>query len=402
MSAVFDRAYVYKDGSFVFKKNVLLDGVFINSENKIFSNDIYIFPGFVDVHVHLREPGFSFKETVLTGSAAAANGGFTAVCTMPNLSPVPDCKQNLQKQLDIIKRDGKIQIIPFGSITVGQAGKELSDMEGMAPFVAGFSDDGRGVQSKEIMRAAMERAKALDKVISAHCEDMSLVGKGYIHDGEYARAHGHAGIASESEWRQIARDIELCAATGCAYHVCHVSAKESVELIRQAKKSGVNVTCETAPHYLTLTDGDLQEDGRFKMNPPLRSADDRDALIEGLRDGTVDMIATDHAPHTAEEKSRGLRDSLMGIVGLETAFPVLYTGLVKTGKISLERLVEAMSIAPAKRFGIDNTGCFTVFDLNESYVIDSGDFLSMGRATPFEGTEVYGKRISTVYKGEEI
>ena len=402
MSAVFDRAYVYKNGSFAFEKNAFLDGVFINSENKTFGNDIYIFPGFVDVHVHLREPGFSFKETILTGSAAAANGGFTAVCTMPNLNPVPDSLWHLEKQLDIIKRDGKIQILPFGSITVRQEGLALSDMEGMAPFVAGFSDDGRGVQNGELMRAAMEKAKSLGKVICAHCEDMSLVGGGYIHDGAYAAAHGHTGIPSESEWRQIARDIELCAATGCAYHVCHVSAKESVELIRQAKKSGVNITCETAPHYLILTDDNLQEDGRFKMNPPLRSADDRAALTEGLRDGTVDMIATDHAPHTADEKSRGLCGSLMGVVGLETAFPVLYTGLVKTGKISLERLIEAMSIAPAKRFGIDNSGCFTVFDLNESYDIDPDEFVSMGRATPFEGMEVYGRRISTVYKGEEI
>lgn len=402
MSAVFDRAYVYKNGSFAFEKNAFLDGVFINSENKTFGNDIYIFPGFVDVHVHLREPGFSFKETILTGSAAAANGGFTAVCTMPNLNPVPDSLWHLEKQLDIIKRDGKIQILPFGSITVGQEGLALSDMEGMAPFVAGFSDDGRGVQNGELMRAAMEKAKSLGKVICAHCEDMSLVGGGYIHDGAYAAAHGHTGIPSKSEWRQIARDIELCAATGCAYHVCHVSAKESVELIRQAKKSGVNITCETAPHYLILTDDNLQEDGRFKMNPPLRSADDRAALTEGLRDGTVDMIATDHAPHTADEKSRGLCGSLMGVVGLETAFPVLYTGLVKTGKISLERLIEAMSIAPAKRFGIDNSGCFTVFDLNESYDIDPDEFVSMGRATPFEGMEVYGRRISTVYKGEEI
>ena len=402
MSLVFDRACIYKDGNFVFKDNFLLDGVFINSEIQNFTNDVYIFPGFVDVHVHLREPGFSFKETVLTGSAAAANGGFTAICTMPNLNPVPDSVQNLQKQLDIIRRDGKIQIIPFGSITVGENGKELSDMEGMAPFVAGFSDDGRGVQDGALMRAAMEKARSLNKVISAHCEDMSLVGGGYIHNGAYAKSHGHIGIPSESEWRQIARDIELCAATGCAYHVCHVSAKESVELIRQAKKSGVNITCETAPHYLTLTENDLQEDGRFKMNPPLRTPDDRDALIEGLRDGTVDMIATDHAPHTAEEKSRGLCGSLMGVVGLETAFPVLYTELVKTGKIELSRLIYAMSTAPAARFSIDNSDCLTVFDLNCSYEINPDDFKSMGRATPFAGKRVYGKRITTVYKGEEI
>ena len=402
MSPVFDKAYVYKDGKFIFKNNFSLDAVFIKSEIQNTADNVYIFPGFVDVHVHLREPGFSFKETVKSGSTAAANGGYTAVCTMPNLNPVPDSIEHLKAQLEIIKRDGRIQILPFGAITVAQTGRELSDMEGMAPFVAGFSDDGRGVQDGKIMRAAMERARSLNKIISAHCEDMSLVNGGYIHDGAYARAHGHIGIPSESEWRPIARDIELCAATGCAYHVCHVSAKESVELIRQAKKSGVNITCETAPHYLTLTDLDLKEDGRFKMNPPLRSPDDRDALIDGLRDGTVDMIATDHAPHTKDEKSRGLRDSLMGVVGLETAFPVLYTELVKTGRITLERLIYTMSVAPAKRFNIDNSGSFTVFDLNESYEIDPGKFRSMGRATPFSGKRVYGKRLATVYKGEEI
>ena len=402
MSPFYSKAYIYKDGNLVFKDNFLLDAVFINSKTQNLSDNVYIFPGFVDVHVHFREPGFSFKETIRTGSLAAANGGFTAVCTMPNLNPVPDSMEHLKVQLDIIRRDASIQVLPMGSITVGQAGKQLSDMESMAPFVAGFSDDGRGVQNDEIMRAAMVKAKQLGKVISAHCEDISLVGSGYIHDGRYAKAHGHIGIPSESEWRQIDRDIELCAQTGCSYHVCHVSAKESVELIRQAKKSGVDITCETAPHYLTLTEDDLQEDGRFKMNPPLRSKDDRDALIEGMLDGTVDMIATDHAPHTAQEKSRGLAGSLMGVAGLETAFAVLYTELVKTGKISLEKLIFAMSIAPAKRFNIDNSDCYTIFDLDKSFEIDPQQFKSMGRATPFAGKRVYGKRLTTVYKGEQI
>ncbi len=402
MSPFYSKAYIYKDGNLVFKDNFSSDAVFINSDIQNLSNNVYIFPGFVDVHVHFREPGFSFKETIRTGSLAAANGGFTAVCTMPNLNPVPDSMEHLKVQLDIIRRDAVIQVLPMGSITVNQDGERLSDMEGMAPFVAGFSDDGRGVQNEEIMRAAMVKAKQLGKVISAHCEDIFLAGKGYIHDGVYAKTHGHIGIPSESEWRQIARDIELCAATGCSYHVCHVSAKESVELIRQAKKSGVDITCETAPHYLTLTENDLQENGRFKMNPPLRSEDDRDALIEGLRDGTVDMIATDHAPHTSEEKSRGLVSSPMGVVGLETAFPVLYTELVRTGKIKLDRLIWAMSAAPAKRFGIDNSDCFTAFDLDACFEVEPQKFESMGHATPFDGRTVYGKRISTVYKGEEI
>ncbi len=376
--------------------------VFKNHGIDISNPDIHIFPGFADVHVHLREPGFSFKETVKTGSRAAAAGGYAAVCTMPNLDPVPDSVEHLKKQLDIIERDACISVLPFGAITVGEKGETLSDMEGMSPYVVGFSDDGRGVADADVMRRAMEKAKSLNKIISAHCEDMTLVNGGYIHAGAYARAHGHTGIPSSSEWRQIERDIELAAATGCAYHVCHVSAKESVELIRQAKRSGVDITCETAPHYLTLTENDLKEDGRFKMNPPLRTPDDRDALIEALRDGTVDMIATDHAPHTREEKSRGLRGSAMGIVGLETAFPVLYTRLVKTGKITLERLVEAMSDAPAKRFKIDISGCFSAFDLSKSYRIDPEKFESMGRATPFEGDIVYGKRLLTVYKGETV
>ena len=367
----------------------------------IFDSPKYtVFPGFCDVHVHFREPGFSYKETILTGSRAAARGGYTAVCTMPNLNPVPDSREHLNEQLEIIERDAAIRVIPYGSITVGEAGQTLSDMEDMAEDVAGFSDDGRGVQNEEMMREAMLRAKALGKMIVAHCEDNSLLHGGYIHDGEYAKAHGHRGICSESEWGPIARDLKLVEETGCAYHVCHISTKESVQIIREAKARGVNVTCETAPHYLVMDDADLKEEGRFKMNPPLRGEEDRHALIEGIIDGTIDMIATDHAPHSAEEKSKGLEKSAFGIVGIETAFPVMYTKLVKTGVITMERLIELLVINPRERFGIPMTNDFTVWDLNEEITVDSDDFISMGKATPFEGEKLYGKCILTVADGK--
>ncbi len=366
------------------------------------SSQYMIFPGFCDVHVHFRQPGFSYKETIKTGSLAAAHGGYTAVCTMPNLKPVPDSAEHLKEQLDIIKNDAVINVMPYGAITVGQDGEELSDMEGMAKDIIAFSDDGRGVQSEEMMKEAMLRAKALGKMIVAHCEDNSLLHGGYIHDGVYAREHSHRGICSQSEWGPIKRDLELCRQTGCAYHVCHISCKESVEIIRQAKAQGVNVTCETGPHYLILTDEDLKEDGRFKMNPPLRSKEDRQALIEGILDGTIDMIATDHAPHSAEEKSRGLEKSAFGIVGIETAFPLLYTHLVKKNIISLERLVELLAVNPRKRFGIPYDGSFTVWDLNEKSVIDPSQFLSMGKATPFEGEQVYSRCKLTVFDGKAV
>jgi len=361
-----------------------------------------VLPGFCDVHVHLREPGFSYKETIRTGTLAAARGGFTAVCTMPNLSPVPDCPENLKIQQDIIARDAAIAVLPYASISVGERGEELSDMEAMAADVVAFSDDGKGVQSDELMEEAMMRAKSLGKLIVAHCEVNELLRGGYIHDGAYAKAHGHAGICSESEWRQIERDAALAKKTGCAYHVCHISTKESVEIIRRAKAEGVDISCETAPHYLLLTDEDLQEDGRFKMNPPLRSAADRDALIKGILDGTVDMIATDHAPHSAEEKTKGLKGSAFGIVGLETAFPLLFTGLVKTGKISLEKLVQLITDNPRKRFGITADPGHTVWDLNAEYTIDPEDFLSKGKATPFAGARVFGRCLETVYNNETV
>lgn len=367
-----------------------------------------LFPGFVDVHVHLREPGFSYKETIATGTQAAARGGYTSVCPMPNLKPVPDSLENLKPELEAIARDALVHVHPYGAITIGEKGETLADLEAMAPHVLAFSDDGKGVQDPEKMKEAMRRAKALGKIIVAHCEDESLLNGGYIHAGAYAAAHGHRGNPSASEWRQVERDLELVRETGCAYHVCHVSTKETVALIRSAKAEGLDVTCETAPHYLVFHDAMLQEDGRFKMNPPIRGEEDRQALIEGLLDGTVDMIATDHAPHSAEEKSRGLEKSLFGIVGLETAFPVLYTHLVKTGVLSLEKLVERMSVEPARRFGIGaplEEGApadFTVFDLDKRYTIDPAEFCSMGKSSPFAGQEVFGRCLLTVCGGEIV
>ena len=361
-----------------------------------------VFPGFCDVHVHFREPGFSYKETMVSGSRASARGGYTAVCTMPNLNPVPDSLEHLQQQLKLIEDGACIHVYPYGAITVGEKGEQHADLEGMAPYVAGFSDDGRGVQSDEMMRAAMVRAKALGKMIVAHCEVNELLRGGYIHDGEYAKAHGHRGICSESEWLQIQRDLKLVEEIGCAYHVCHISTKESVEIIRQAKARGVDVTCETGPHYLVMDDSDLQEDGRFKMNPPLRSREDREALVQGILDGTIDMIATDHAPHSAEEKAKGLEKSAFGVVGIETAFPICYTYLVKTGVISLEKLIDLLVKNPRERFSIPMTLDFSVWDLEDSYTVDPSQFLSMGKATPFEGWQVNGKCLLTVCDGKVV
>lgn len=366
------------------------------------SPEYSVLPGFCDVHVHFREPGFSYKETILSGSRAAARGGYTAVCTMPNLNPVPDSPETLQPQLDAIKKDARIAVYPYGAITKGEKGEVLADLEAMAPKVVGFSDDGRGVQSPLLMEQAMRKARELGKLIVAHCEDNSLLRGGYIHDGRYARDHGHRGICSESEWGPIARDLELAAKTGASYHVCHISTKESVEIIRQAKKSGVDVTCETGPHYLTMDDSMLREEGRFKMNPPLRSKDDREALVEGLRDGTIDMIATDHAPHSAEEKSRGLQGSAFGVVGLETAFPILYTCLVRPGLLPMDRLLAALVTNPRNRFGIPMGNDFSVWDLNAQYQIDPGDFLSQGKATPFEGWQVFGRCMATFRDGKPV
>ena len=380
-----------------------ISDVFSTSALSAFNSDRYVvFPGFCDVHVHLREPGFSYKETIATGSLASARGGYTAVCTMPNLNPVPDSVEHLKEQTDLIAKNACIHVYPYGAITVGEKGEELADLEGLAPNVLGFSDDGRGVQSDDMMRQAMLRAKALDLPIVAHCEVNDLLRGGYIHDGEYAKAHGHRGICSESEWAQIARDLELVKEIGVKYHVCHISTKESVDIIRKAKAAGIDVTCETGPHYLVMDDSMLQENGRFKMNPPLRSAEDREALVQGILDGTIDMIATDHAPHSAEEKAKGLEKSAFGVVGIETAFPICYTYLVKTGILSLEKLVELLVVNPRKRFGID-LGCdFSVWDLEAESTVDPADFVSMGKATPFEGWTVKGKCLATVCDGKVV
>ena len=374
---------------------------FLESGNAAFSrfssSEYTILPGFCDVHVHFREPGFSYKETILTGSRSGARGGYTTVCTMPNLNPVPDSAEHLEEQWSIIRKDACIQVLPYGSITVEEKGAQLADLDGMASGVVAFSDDGHGVQNDGMMKQAMARARDLNKLIVAHCEDNTLLHGGYIHDGKYAREHGHRGICSESEWKQIERDIELVRQTGCGYHVCHISTKESVELIRNAKEEGLNISCETAPHYLVLTEDDLQEDGRFKMNPPIRSAEDRQALRDGLKDGTIEMIATDHAPHSEEEKSRGLEKSAMGVVGLETAFPVLYTELVRTGLFQLEEILRPLTVNPNKRFGIEKSFAvgqpadFTVYDLNQEYVVDPAEFQTKGRSTPFAGRKVYGR-----------
>ena len=416
MNYILKNGIVYNNGKFDRLDILVNDGVIASvspslTDSTAVSIDIsdkYVFPGFADVHVHLREPGFIYKENVKTGTLAAAHGGYTTVLAMPNLSPTPDSIENLTPQLEAIKNDALIEVIPYGTITVGEKGDTLSDMEDIAPYVAGFSDDGRGVQSIEMMEKSMETAKRLGKIIAAHCEDNSLLRGGYIHDGEYAKLHGHQGICSESEWGPIKRDVELVRKIGVAYHVCHISTKESVAIIREAKEQGVNITCETGPHYLTLTDMDLRDEGRFKMNPPIRSKEDKEALIAGLCDGTIDMIATDHAPHSEEEKSKGLEKSLMGVVGLETAFPVLYTRLVKEGIISLEKLVTLMSVSPKKRFNLKGgtelgqRADLTVFDLDREYEINPEEFLSKGRSSPFRGDKVFGKCIMTMFGGKIV
>ena len=407
MKVLFRNAEMYL-GGMMKRSDMLFDGASLSafdgdaSSVDFVFDDILIIPGFCDVHVHLREPGFSYKETIESGTLAAARGGYTAVCSMPNLSPAPDSVENLGVQLDLIRKNAKIAVYPYGTITVGEAGEKIADLEGMAGDVIAFSDDGKGVQSAEMMCEAMVRARELGKMIVAHCEDNSLLRGGYIHDGEYARLHGHRGICSESEWGPIKRDLELVEKTGCAYHVCHISTKESVEIIREAKARGVSVTCETGPHYIILDDSCLQEHGRFKMNPPLRSPEDREAILEGIVDGTIDMIATDHAPHSEEEKSRGLEKSAMGVVGIESAFALCYTHLVKTGKITMERLIELLVKNPRERFGITSDEGFTVFSVGEKHKIDPREFLSKGKATPFEGAEVFGRCLATVMNGKAV
>lgn len=410
---VFENAVYYTAEGFRKGTVTVSDGkVFLSPAVSVTEDEIdgkVILPGLADAHVHLREPGFFYKESIATGSESGARAGYTALFAMPNLSPVPDSLSHLREEQDAISRTAKTGVYPYAALTVGERGEELSAIEELAPHVIGFSDDGRGVQSEALMREAMLRVKACGKVIAAHCEVNDLLRGGYIHDGAYARTHGHKGICSESEWKMVERDVALAEETGVSYHVCHVSAKESVEIIRRAKARGVDVTCETAPHYLLLTEDDLEEDGRFKMNPPIRTAEDRAALVEGLADGTVDMVATDHAPHSDEEKSRGLAGSLMGVIGLEFAFPVLYTGLVATGRISLHRLVEVMSAAPLARFGLPGGDIrdgapadLAVFDLSREWTVRGRDSASKGSSTPFEGMKVRSKNTMTILNGEII
>lgn len=417
MKYLLKNATVFMNNEFL-RKDVLIQGDIVSkiSDNILAADDMisfdlhncYIFPGFIDVHVHLREPGFLTKETIKTGTLAAAHGGYTDVCSMPNLNPAPDTKEHLKVQLDAIKKDACIHVYPYGTITINEAGETLSDMDEIAQDVVGFSDDGKGVQSIEMMQMAMEKAKKLQKIIAAHCEDNTLLKGGYIHDGEYAKANGHKGICSESEWGPIQRDIELVKKTGCAYHVCHISTKESVELIRQAKKEGVNITCETGPHYLVMNDSMLLDEGRFKMNPPIRSEEDRQALLEGVMDGTIDMIATDHAPHTKEEKSKGLEKSLMGVTGIETAFPILYTKLVREKIISLEKLMDLLHNNASNRFGIGNEisegkkANLCVFNLEETIKVTEEFFLSKGKSSPFLDKEYFGCCKMTICNGKIV
>ncbi len=364
--------------------------------------------GLADVHVHLREPGYSAKETITTGTRAAARGGVTTVCSMPNLQPAPDAPETIAIEQQLIDEQAIIEVLPFATISKGRARRELADIEALRPLSVGYSDDGNGIQTEELMREAMRRISAVDGIIVAHCEDDSLLHAGYIHDGEYARKHGHKGICSESEWGPIKRDVELAEKENCRYHVCHISTKESVEIIRKAKANCNFISCETAPHYLVLCDADLKEEGRFKMNPPLRAAEDRAALIEGIKDGTIEVIATDHAPHTAEEKSRGLKDSAMGIVGIETSFAICYTNLVRKGIITIEKLIALMSENPRRIFRLGGAlrvgemADIAVFDTTKPYTIDTDEFLSMGKATPFEGEEVYGRCLLTLFNGEKV
>lgn len=419
MNQLIKGTSIYQKGTFRKADVLITDGIISEIGNNLSAvenaqiinyPDCYVFPGFADVHVHFREPGFSYKETIKNGALTAAKAGYTAVCLMPNLIPAPDSPEHMQEQLDIIERDAVIKCYPYAAITVGRKGRgEMTDFEKLSQYAVAFTDDGTGIQEKELMDKVMKMAAKKKILIAAHCEDESLLNGGYIHDGEYARLNGHNGISSKSEYAQVERDIRLAEKYGTHYHVCHISCAETVDLVRKAKAKGINVTCETAPHYLTMCDMDIRNEGRFKMNPPIRSARDRDALVEGIADGTIEIIATDHAPHSKNEKRGGLKESLMGVVGLETAFPVLYTELVKKGVITLEKLVELMSVNPRKRFNLDSAEIevgavanLCIWRLNTKYTVNSEDFISTGKATPFEGKDVYGQNLMTILGTETV
>lgn len=415
VSLLISGAKVWLEGSFVQRDVLVEDGRIVEISDHITPREgirtveasgKMLLPGLVDMHVHLREPGYGYKESIHSGTRASARGGFTVVCPMPNLNPAPDSLEHIKEQFDIIERDAIIEVLPYATITTARKGEECVDYETLAPLVAGFSDDGSGVQSAERMEEAMRGIAATGKILAAHCEVESLLRGGYIHDGEWAKAHGHKGICSESEWAEVRRDIEIAERTGCRLHCCHISTKESVELIRQAKRRGVKVTCETAPHYLALCDEDMREEGRFKMNPPLRSRADMEALREGVADGTIDVIATDHAPHSAEEKSKGLEKSAMGVVGIETSLAAIYTFMVASNLISLERLVEIMSLTPRRLLGLGEgikRGAVidaTLVDFGAEYTVDPAEFLSKGKSTPFEGMRLRGQVLLTIAGGK--
>lgn len=392
------------------------DGIIIEMNECIENTEAQVYdlagklvsPGLIDVHVHLREPGYERKETIETGTKAAARGGYTTIAAMANTIPVPDSMESVTYIEGLLQQSAQVRVFPYAAITLGERGQEIVDVEALSETsILGFSDDGRGIQEAGVMYQAMQRAKAVNKPIVAHCEDDSLLFGGYLHDGEYAKANGHRGILSVSESAQIARDIMLAQATGVHYHICHISTKESVELVRFAKAQGINVTAEVSPHHLILCDTDIvNDDPNFKMNPPLRADADRIACVQGLLDGTIDVIATDHAPHHEDEKAWGIETAPFGIVGLETAFPLMYTKFVKTGKMTLKQLIDCMSTKPANIFNlpygtleVGAAADITIIDLDKEMEIDSSQFLSKGKNTPFNGYNVTGWPVMTLVGG---
>ncbi|AOM83255.1 Dihydroorotase [Salisediminibacterium beveridgei] len=416
----YNHATVYSNGTWMKDVHVLVneeDGTIdtITSvkpdESGIDVKGKWLIPGLVDLHVHLREPGGEAKETILTGTQAAAKGGFTTICAMPNTRPVPDTVETWTRINQMMKKDGFITALPYASITIRQLGEELVNVRGLKQAGAvAITDDGVGVKSAGMMYRAMQEAAKEDIPVVAHCEDISLVNGGAVHEGTFSQAHGIKGITSVSESVHIARDCLLAEATGAHYHVCHVSTKESVRVIRDAKRAGIRVTAEVTPHHLVLTDEDIPGDNSlYKMNPPLRSKADREALIEGLIDGTLDIIATDHAPHTKEEKEQPMIRAPFGITGFETAFPLLYTHLVQAGFISISQLIDWLTVKPAEVFQLQagelypgGYADFTIIDPEMIQEVDPASFLSKGKNTPFGGTHLTGWPVHTVHNGKVV